>query len=194
MLPVKGLSEMKNFVLSALGCALLAIGLSATPLVSTAQMTTAAAPTPVPIPKPDFSPMNFLVGTWTCTQPLRGKTRSETDVYTMSNDGMWLVDAATSPPFDQYRTVAQNTMTYMTYDPTIKQWVTTTYDNFGGYGLESTSGWQGNVASWSGKGLDGGSYSDVITKVSDTESSDANTTTDPKGVVTTVTISCKKSS
>jgi hypothetical protein len=194
MLPVKGLSEMKNFVLSALGCALLAIGLSATPLVSTAQMTTAAAPTPVPIPKPDFSPMNFLVGTWTCTQPLRGKTRAETDVYTMSNDGMWLVDAATSPPFDQYRTVAQNTMTYMTYDPTIKQWVTTTYDNFGGYGLESTSGWQGNVASWSGKGLDGGSYSDVITKVSDTESSDANTTTDPKGVVTTVTISCKKSS
>jgi hypothetical protein len=194
MLPVKGLSEMKNFVLSALGCALLAIGLSATPLVSTAQMTTAAAPTPVPIPKPDFSPMNFLVGTWTCTQPLRGKTRSETDVYTMSNDGMWLVDAATSPPFDQYRTVAQNTMTYMTYDPTIKQWVTTTYDNFGGYGLESTSGWQGNVASWSGKGLDGGSYSDVIRKVSDTESSDANTTTDPKGVVTTVTISCKKSS
>jgi hypothetical protein len=194
MLPVKGLSEMKNFVLSALGCALLAIGLSATPLVSTAQMTTAAAPTPVPIPKPDFSPMNFLVGTWTCTQPLRGKTRSETDVYTVSNDGMWLVDAATSPPFDQYRTVAQNTMTYMTYDPTIKQWVTTTYDNFGGYGLESTSGWQGNVASWSGKGLDGGSYSDVITKVSDTETSDANTTTDPKGVVTTVTISCKKSS
>jgi len=194
MLPVKGLSEMKNFILSALGCALLAIGLSATPLVSIAQMTTAAAPTPVPIPKPDFSPMNFLVGTWTCTQPLRGKTRSETDVYTMSNDGMWLVDAATSPPFDQYRTVAQNTMTYMTYDPTIKQWVTTTYDNFGGYGLESTSGWQGNVASWSGKGLDGGSYSDVITKVSDTETSDASTTTDPKGVVTTVTISCKKSS
>jgi hypothetical protein len=194
MLPVKGLSEMKNFVLSALGCALLAVGLSATPLVSTAQMTIAAAPTPVPIPKPDFSPMNFLVGAWTCTQPLRGKTRSETDVYTMSNDGMWLVDAATSPPFDQYRTVAQNTMTYMTYDPTIKQWVTTTYDNFGGYGLESTSGWQGNVASWSGKGLDGGSYSDMITKVSDTETSDANTTTDPKGVVTTVTISCKKSS
>lgn len=185
---------MKKFVLSALGCALLAIGLSAAPLVSTAQMTTAAAPTPVPIPKPDFTSMNFLVGTWTCTQPLRGKTRSETDVYTMGSDGMWLVDTATSPPFDQYRTVAQNTVTYMTYDPTIKQWVTTTYDNFGGYGLEQTSGWQGNVASWSGKGLDGGSYSDVITKVSDTETSDANTTTDPKGVVTNVTISCKKSS
>ena len=82
----------------------------------------------------------------------------------------------------------------MTYDPTIKQWVTTYQDNFGGYGLEQTSGWQGNVASWSGKGLDGSSVSDVITKVSDTETSDASTTTDPKGVVTNVTISCKKSS
>lgn len=184
---------MKKFVLSALGCALLAIGLSAAPLVSTAQMTTAAAPTPVPIPKPDFTSMNFLVGSWTCTQPLRGKTRSETDTYAMSSDGMWMVDTATSPPFDQYRTIPQNYTLSMTYDPTIKMWVTTYQDNLGGYGLEQTSGWQGNVASWSGKGLDGSSVSDVITKVSDTETSDANTATDPKGVVTKVTISCKKS-
>lgn len=184
---------MKQFVLSGLGCTLLAVGLSIAPVVSGAQMTTAAAPTPVPIPHPDFSSMNFLLGSWTCTQPLRGKTRSETDVFTMSSDGMWMVDTATSPPFDQYRTVPQTTMTYMTYDPTIKQWVTVTYDSFGGYGIESTSGWQGNTASWSGKGLDGGSFGDVITKVSDTETSDASTTTDPKGKVTKVTITCKKS-
>jgi len=189
---VKGLFEMKNFLYSLLGCALLAIGLATAPLVTSAQMTTAAAPTPVPIPKPDFTSMNFLVGTWTCTQPLRGKTRSETDTYAMSNDGMWLIDTTTSPPFDQYRTVAQNGVNSTTYDPTIKQWVVVNTDNFGGYGIESTPGWQGNVASWSGKGLDGGSFSDVITKVSDTETSDASTTTDPKGVVTNVTITCKK--
>ena len=28
--------------------------------------------------------MTFLLGSWTCTQPLRGKTRTETDVYTMA--------------------------------------------------------------------------------------------------------------
>jgi hypothetical protein len=184
---------MTRFLLSALGCALLAIGLLGPPIVSVAQ-TTAAAPTPVPVPHPDFSSMNFLVGTWTCTQPLRGKTRSETDVYTMSSDGMWMADAATSPPFDQYRTVAQNSMTYMTYDPTVKQWVTVYYDNLGGYGIESTPGWQGNTASWSGTGLDGTKVADVITKVSDTQTSDANTTTDPKGTVTNVTITCKKNS
>jgi hypothetical protein len=184
-------SDMKHFVLSALGCALLAIGLCSAPVVSAAQVT-AAAPTPVPVPHPDFSPMNFLLGSWTCTQPLRGKTRSETDVYTMSSDGMWMVDAATSPPFDEYRTVAQNGMTYMTYDPTVNQWVTVNHDNLGGYGIESTSGWQGNTASWSGKGIDGSTFADVITKVSATETSDASTTTDPKGQVTNVTITCKK--
>lgn len=183
---------MKHFLLSALGCALLAIGLSSAPAVSVAQTMPAAAPTPVPVPHPDFSSMTFLLGSWTCTQPLRGKTRSETDVYTMSNDGMWMSDAATSPPFDQYRTVAQNSMTNTTYDPTIKQWVSVYYDSLGGYSIESTPGWQGNVATWSGKGLDGSSYGDVITKVSDTETSDVNTMTDPKGQATTVTITCKK--
>lgn len=182
---------MKYSVLSALACALLAIGLSTAPIVSTAQ-TTAAAPTPVPIPRPDFSSMNFLVGTWTCTQPLRGKTRSETDTYAMSNDGMWLVDSASSPPFDEYRTVPQTSTTNMTYDPTIKQWVTVYTDNFGGYGVQSGSGWQGNTANWNGKGLDGTTTADVITKVSDSQTSDDSTTTDPQGKVTKVTIVCKK--
>jgi len=183
---------MKTSVLSALGCALFAFVISSAPVVSTAQTTTAAAPTPVPVPKPDFSSMNFLVGTWTCTQPLRGKTRTETDVYTTSSDGMWLVDTATSPPFDQYRTVPQNGNTLTTYDPTIKQWVAVYYDNLAGYGIESTSGWQGNVASWSGKGLDGTTFSDVVTKVSDTQTSDVQTITDPQGKATNVTITCKK--
>lgn len=183
---------MKASLFTALGCAFFAIALSTAPVVTTAQ--TAAAPTPVPVPRPDFSAMNFLLGTWTCTQPLRGKTRSETDVYTMSSDGMWMVDAATSPPFDQYRTVPQNSTTYLTYDPTIKQWVNVYYDNLGGYAIASASGWQGSTASWSAKGLDGTVVTDVITKVSDTQTSDANTSTDPKGKVSRVTITCTKNS
>ena len=146
---------MKRFVFSALACALLAIGLSSAPVVSVAQMT-AAAPTPVPVPQPDFSTMNFLIGSWACTQPLRGKSRSETDTYAMSCrrhvDGR---DGATSPPFDQYRTVPQNGMTYTTYDPTIKQWVSVYYDNLGGYGIASASGWDGKDHVVDGKGLDG---------------------------------------
>ena len=136
--------------------------------------------------------MQFLIGTWSCTTPLRGKTRTEQDVYSMSDDGMWMIDRATSPPFDQYRTQSQNSITSMTYDPTINQWVQVYLDNFGGYGTSSSPGWQGNVATWSGKGLDGSSTSDVVTKVSASETTDANTATDAKGNVTRLTYSCKK--
>jgi hypothetical protein len=185
---------MKHWALVAFGCALFAVGLAASPLASIADTAPMAAPTPVPIPHPDFTSMNFLLGTWSCTQPLRGKTRPETDVYSMGMDGMWMVDQSTAPPFDEFRTVAQNGMAYTTYDSGVKQWVTVNVDSLGGYGIESTPGWQGNTALWSGKGLDGTTFTDAITKVSDMETSDLSTTTDPQGKVTKVTITCKKSS
>jgi hypothetical protein len=185
---------MKTSGLTAFGCALFTFTLSIAPLVSTAQTTLYAAPTPVPVSYPDFASMNFLIGTWTCTQPWRGSTRTETDVYTIGRDRMWMVDAVTSPPFDQYRTVPRNGTMLMTYDPPIGQWVAIYYDNLGAYAIESTSGWQGNVASWSGKGLDGRAFSDVITKVSDTQTSDTSTLVDLRGKITYVTITCKKTS
>jgi hypothetical protein len=183
---------MKRWGLSVLGCALLAAGFATAPLASIAQ-TPAAAPTPVPITKPDFSSMSFYLGTWQCTQPLRGGTRPETDTYTMGMDGMWMVNSTNAPPFDQYRTVAQTGMGYYSYDPTLKMWVTTGVDNLGGYGMQSSPGWQGNTITWTGQGLDGSKFTDVITKVSDTQTSDVNTSTDPQGKVSTVTITCKKS-
>lgn len=184
---------MKRSAFQALGGALLAVGLFAAPIASHADMAPAAAPTPVPIPKPDFSSMNFYLGTWQCTQPLRGKTRPETDVFSMSEDGMWMIDRSTAPPFDQYRTVPQNGVTAMTYDPTVKQWVQVYTDNLGGYGISSSPGWQGNTITWNTTGLDGTKITDVATKVSDTETTDDNTTTTPQGQVVKVTIACKKS-
>jgi hypothetical protein len=166
--------------------------LSTAPVVSTAYTLTSAAPTAVPVPYPDFSSMQFLIGTWTCTQPWRGKTRTETDVYAISSDRMWMIDTATSLPFDQYRTVPRIGTMFTTYDPSIKQWVALYHDNLGGYAIESTDGWQGNVASWTGKGLDGRAFSDVITKVSDTQTSDASTLVDSQGNAVNVVVVCKK--
>jgi hypothetical protein len=104
-----------------------------------------------------------------------------------------MVNSTNAPPFDQYRTVAQTGMGYLSYDPTVKMWVTTGVDNLGGYGMQSSPGWQGNTITWTGQGLDGSKFTDVITKVSDTQTSDVNTSTDPQGKVSTVTITCKKS-
>lgn len=173
------------------GAIALTLGLAVPPLASAADP--APAPTPVPITKPDFAPMMFLTGTWTCMQTLRGKPRPDTSTTTVAMDGMWMVSQDVAPPFDQYRTVAINATGYMTYDTTIKQWVQLGVDSSGGYGWQSSPGWQGNTITWTGKGLDGSTFTDVITKVSDTQTTDANTATDPQGKVTTTKITCTKS-
>ena len=179
--------------LYALGCALLAIGLVTAPIATTAQSAPMAAPTPVPISHPDFTSMKFLLGTWMCTQPLRGGTRPETDVYSMTMDGMWMLEQSTAPPFDQYRTVAQNGMNYTGYDPSSKQWVSLGVDSLGGFGTSTSPGFQGNVITWTTKNLDGSSGTDITTKVSDNMTTDQSTSTDPQGHASTVTITCKKS-
>ncbi|HXO18218.1 MAG TPA: hypothetical protein VN909_08600 [Candidatus Dormibacteraeota bacterium] len=183
---------MKHPVLLGLGSAAFVLALVAAPVVSSAQP--APAPTMVPMTKPDFSSMMFLTGTWSCTQMLRGKQRPDTSTTSIDKSGMWMVTQDVAPPFDQYRTFAVNSMNWTTYDPTVKQWVTIGTDDTGGYFLASTPGWQGNAMTSTSKGLDGSSVSDVLTKVSDTKTSDVQTATDAQGKVTTASITCTKSS
>lgn len=182
---------MRNSALLVLGGLAFALALVAAPIVSTAQP--APSPTMVPMAKPDFSSMMFLTGTWNCTQTVRGKPRPDTSTTTIDKDGMWMVTQDTAPPFDQYRTFPVNSTSWTTYDPTVKQWVTVGTDNTGGYFLASTPGWQGNTMTSTSTGLDGTKVGDVLTKVSDTETTDVNTVTDPQGKVTTTNVSCKKS-
>jgi hypothetical protein len=182
---------MKHWVVTLLGCALFVAAASAAPLVSTA--APAPAPTPVPMAKPDFSSVNFLVGTWSCTQQLRGKTRPETDVTSIGMDGAWLVTQTTAPPFDQYRTYTINGVSYIGYDPNAKMWIQTGVDNGGGYGIQTSPGWQGSALTWTGKYPDGSSSTDLVTKVSDMKYTDANSVTDPQGKTTNVMITCAKS-
>ncbi|HEY3675869.1 MAG TPA: hypothetical protein VGK84_07725 [Candidatus Tumulicola sp.] len=182
---------MKYWAVTLLGCTLFVAAASAAPLVSAADP--APAPTPVAMTKPDFSSVNFLIGTWSCTQQLRGKTRPETDVTSLGMNGMWLVTQTTAPPFDQYRTATLNGVNYTGYDPTTKMWIQTGVDDGGGYGTQTSPGWQGSALTWTGKYLDGSSSTDLITKVSDTKYTDANSVTDPQGKTTNVMITCMKS-
>ena len=183
---------MKHTALLAMSACALVLALMAAPIVSDGQP--APAPTMVPIAKPDFSSMTFLTGTWNCSQMLRGKTRPDTSTTTVGLNGMWMVSQDAAPPFDQYRTVTVNSTTYTGYDPTTKQWVSIGVDDSGGYGMQSSPGWQGNVITWTGKGLDGSTFTVVITKNSDTKTTDQNTVTDPQGKVTKTTITCTRAS
>ncbi|MBV9333115.1 MAG: hypothetical protein JO146_03835 [Candidatus Eremiobacteraeota bacterium] len=181
---------MRHPALLLLSAAAFVLALVAAPVASTAQPAPAA--TMVPNAKPDFSSMMFLTGTWNCSQTLRGKTRPDTSTTTIGMDGMWMVSQDTAPPFDQYRTWTVNGTSYMGYDATTKQWVQVGVDNGGGYGISTSPGWQGNTITWTTKGLDGSSGSDVITKNSDTQTTDASSATDAQGHTTTTTITCTK--
>jgi hypothetical protein len=183
---------MKQPLLVALACTWISFGLAAVPSVSSADPM--PAPTPVPMNHVDFSSMSFGMGTWNCTTMVRGKQRPETDVTTMSPDGMWMVTQGTAPPFDQYRNFTVKSTSYMTYDPSIKRWVNVGMDNTGLYFISSSPGWQGNTITWTSKGLDGTSVTDVGTKNSDTQTTDNLSITDPSGKTTTSTINCTKGS
>lgn len=136
--------------------------------------------------------MMFLTGSWRCTQMLRGKERPDSSTTTIGMDGAWMVTQDSAPPFDKYRTYTIQSTNYMTYDGSIKQWVQVGADSAGGYGISSSPGWQGNTIAWTSKNLDGSSGSDVITKVSDTETTDDSTATDAMGKTTKVAIRCMK--
>jgi hypothetical protein len=144
--------------------------------------------------RPDFSPMMFLTGSWTCTQLLRGTQRPDSSTTAIGMDGAWMVTQDTAPPFDRYRTYAIQSTNYMTYDGSIKQWVQIGADSSGGYGISSSPGWQGSTITWTNKNLDGSYGSDVVTKISATETRDASTSTDSKGTTTKVAIHCTKMS
>jgi hypothetical protein len=183
---------MKHPALVAFGSVAFVVALAAAPMISTAAPD--PTPTPVPMAHPDLSSMSFMMGTWTCTQMLRGKERPDTSTTTMGYDGTWMVTEDTAPPFDAYRTFAVKSTNYMTYDASTKQWIQTGVDNTGGYYTTTSPGWQANTITWTTKGLDGSSATDVTTKVSDTETNDVSTGTDPTGKITKLTIHCTKSS
>jgi hypothetical protein len=157
----------------------------------------AAQPTPVPDKPPDFSSMNFLLGTWHCHQTLAGRPgdRTETDTYSMAYDGWQMRAHFVSPPFDKYRTRDVVGDAWTTYDPRLKSWINQVVDNFGAYGLSASPGWVGNTITWKGTNPDGTEFKLVETKVSDTKETFTSWGNTKKGqpLVNMGTQTCSKS-
>ncbi len=81
------------------------------------------------------------------------------------------------------------------YDKDLKLWVSTSVDNFGGYGTATSPGWVGNAITWTNVVTnDGSTGGDTMTKVSDTETKDVATGKDKNGkALPTTTTICNKS-
>jgi hypothetical protein len=143
--------------------------------------------TPIPAPnKPNFSSMEFLVGTWTCsTRSARRPAPYVTTVtYALDSTGYWLNQTSTT---NATAWISRKLTTWdkITYDSDSKRWADVSYGDGGAYGLSFSSGWNGNKMSWHdvsfAPGPDISAQSDTTnTKVSGTKITSSSNFTETK--------------
>jgi hypothetical protein len=157
--------------------------------------------TPIPeTPKPDFSSMSFLIGTWSCsTKSARRPAPFATTVtYTASPDGWWMDQKSVSQPtswFNHTITVYDK----ITYDASTKRWIDVNYGGLGFYGLSTSSGWNGDSIVWHDPTF--APTSDItaqtdttMTKDGDSKYTASNSFTEASGRNVSVVTTCSKSS
>jgi hypothetical protein len=133
---------MRNFRFSLwLSLTALAIPLSAGAQVESTPIPAAA--------KPNFSSMNFLIGTWRCStkssrRPLAYIT---TSTYTRDASGYWLAETTTVKP-PAWEPTALRTYDKITYDADTKRWIDVSYGDQGAYGFTTSPGWTGSSIVW----------------------------------------------
>ena len=174
---------------------LLAACLAAAPVFASAE----DAPFyPIP-PKPDFSSMTFLVGSWSCStkSERRPAAVKSVDTYSIDPSGYYLVYESKSEAVP-WAPFAQDLKSMITYDPEIKMWASEVTSTFGDYGLSMSSGWVDGKLVWHALNntpyLDVASNSDLtITKVSETKTTSASAFKTKSGKAVSVNGTCTKS-
>ena len=174
------------------------LAIAAMPLHAPAQVES----TPIPSPgKPNFSSMQYMVGTWNCSikSSRRPAAYTTTVTYTMDPTGMWIDQTSVTKPMKWFPSQA-NLVAYdkITYDSTTHRWVDVNYDKQGGYGLSFASGWNGDKIVWHDVSFapspDIKSQTDTsVTKASDMKMTSTSSFTEAKtGRVVSVTGVCTK--
>jgi hypothetical protein len=181
--------------LRSIAFAFAAIAFVCAPAISLAQVES----TPVPAPqKPDFSSMNFLVGTWSCSNKSsrRPSAFPSTTTYALDSNGFWL-NADTDRPAIAWAPMDVKSVDKITYDPIAKRWVDVGYDDAGNYTYSTSSGWSGANITWHDNTFvpspDIASQSDAVTtKDSDTKTTTSSTFTEGSGRKVSFVITCTK--
>lgn len=155
--------------------------------------------TPIPTtPKPDFSSMRFLIGTWTCSDlsSRRPGPFTTTEVYSMDPSGYWLLRESTVHKASWIPGEFRFETRY-TYDPYAKSWVRIVTDDRGNYAVAMAAHPNGSMKTYTyvaqTKAPDIASYApEVFTKVSDTKKTMTTSFTETSGRVVRVTETCTK--
>jgi hypothetical protein len=149
-------------------------------------------------PKPDFSSMNFLFGTWSCStrSARRPSAATSTDTYALDPTGYYIeYESKTDPvPWANYSIDSKQ---MITYDPELKQWGSVVTSNVGDYGLFMSAGWKDGKIVWHPVNntpyLDIASNSDfTVTKASDTRMTSSFSFTTKSGATVAVNGTCTK--
>jgi hypothetical protein len=179
-------------------CALAAL------IMVTGTAASAAGPqiegTPVPTrPRPDFSSMNFLIGTWQCSDlsSRRPAAFMTTEVYSMDPTGYWIVRDTTTHKASWIPREFHSQAKY-TYDAVAKRWVRITMGAEGAYSVATAPMPVGNKKTYSSaiqaKSPDIASTEpEVYTKISDTKKIMTTSFSEAGGRVVTVKETCTKS-
>jgi hypothetical protein len=155
--------------------------------------------TPVPIqPKPDFSTMKFLIGTWECSDlsSRRPGPFSTTEVYSMDSTGYWIIREITVHKASWIPREFHSETKY-TWDAMAKRWVRIVTSDQGNYSVATAPMPIGNKKIYTfvvqSKAPDIASYApEVYTKVSDTKKTMTTSFTETNGRVVNVKETCTK--
>ena len=177
---------------------LLLLALVAAPVFVLAQVESSPVPKPA---KPDFSPLAYRVGSWTCTNvsSRRPAPFTTTVTYAMDPDGYFMTadSAGKGTPWFPYATKGTD---MITYDSTVGRWVDVGWGSMGGYTyIVSKSATPTKIVWHDMSGSTGdpsvASNTDTTdTKVSNSEFTSSNTFTEKSGRVVKFTATCKKTS
>jgi len=156
--------------------------------------------TPAPTqPKPDFSGMKFLIGTWTCSDvsSRRPGPFTTTEVYSMDPSGYWMLRESTIHKASWIPREVHSETKY-TFDSYAKRWVRVTTGDRGGYAVATAPMSSGNTRTYTyavqSKAPDIASFEpEVMAKMSDTKKTMTTSFTETNGRVVNVKETCTKS-
>lgn len=177
---------------------LVAVGTCAallTPVCAGAQVES----TPIPAPaKPNLSAMQFIIGTWACSNnsSRRPKPFTSTSTYTLDPSGFWIDETTVTDAMSwfPYKRTAHDKITY---DSDAKRWTDVSWDDMGGYGFSTAAGAQTQKQVWHDYSFvptaDIKSQTDVTTtKVSDSKMVSTSSFTESAGRQVNVVATCTK--
>jgi hypothetical protein len=121
-----------------------------TTAMSPAPVAPAIEATPIPrAPKPDFAPLTYFVGRWSCSSKSARRPTPQRSTVTVALEpgGRWMRQTTVNQPTSWYPYVDTGTDLF-TYDRDTKRWIDVGYDTAGNYGLTGTTGWKGDTMVW----------------------------------------------